>query len=76
MRLAGVKLALQLNKGVIGAVEPVRQHRSDIKDRDRIMREKTGRLGDVKLRCFQRQHVRRVRLIQQNGQFTKYSAGL
>jgi hypothetical protein len=46
------RLALQLNEGVIGAVEPVRQHGSNIKHCDRIVREKTSRFGHVKLRGF------------------------
>src|SRR6516164_7963959 len=40
--LAGLKLALELNKGVIGGIESVCQHGCDIKDRDRILRERKG----------------------------------
>src|SRR5262252_3368903 len=47
--LAGLKLALQLNKGVIGGIESVCQRCSNIKDRDRILRQKAGRVGYVKL---------------------------
>src|SRR5262249_49443660 len=61
--LAGLKLALQLNKDVISAIDSVRQHCCNIKDRDRIVCEKGGRVGCVKLRGFHGTHIRRVRLI-------------
>src|SRR3974390_3154997 len=64
VRLAAPKLALQLNKGVISGIESVCQRCSNIKDRDRILREKGGRVGYMKLRGFQGTHLRRVRLIQ------------
>src|ERR1700720_4046153 len=72
VRLAGLKLALELNEGVIGPVKPPCQHGRKIKDCHRVSREKAGCIGYVELRSFQGTHLGRVRLIQQNGQFTKY----
>jgi len=69
--LARLKLALELNKGVIGGIESVCQRCSNIKDRDRILREKGGRVGYMKLRGFQGTHLRRVRLAQQDGELAK-----
>src|SRR5262245_7915228 len=48
-RLAGLNLALQLKEPPIGAIETLRQHRCNIKKRDRIYPEYGGRIGDVKL---------------------------
>src|SRR5262249_44561879 len=59
-----VRRADHLNKGVIGAIESVCQHCCNMKDRDRILREKGERVRYVKLRGFQGTHLRRVRLIQ------------
>src|SRR5215469_10194070 len=69
--LAGLKFVLQLNKGLVSRIESVCQRCSNIKDRDRILREKGGRVGYMKLRGFQGTHLRRVRLAQQDGEFAK-----
>jgi len=44
--------------------------------RDRILSQKDSRVGDVKLRGFQRAYVHFVRLIEQNGEFTEHGARL
>ena len=41
-----------------------------------LLHRSGGRIGDVKLRRFQRTYVRRVRLIQQHGEFAEHSTGL
>src|SRR5260370_6077146 len=46
-RLAGLNLALQLEEAPIGAVAPLRQHRFDVKARDRVYPEYGSRIGDV-----------------------------
>jgi len=75
-RLGGLNLALQLEQAPIGAVETLRQDRRNVKERDRVYPKYGGRIGDVKLRGFQRTYVRRMRLIQQHGEFAEYGAGL
>ena len=62
---------LKLSERVIRAIEPLCQHCCNIKYRNRIFREKHSRVGYVKLRSFQCSHVRSVRLIKQDREFTK-----
>src|SRR5208337_5435638 len=62
--LARLKLALQVNECLIGAVETPCQHRCNVKEHDWVLHEQ-GRVSDVKLRGFRGIHVRSVRLIQQ-----------
>ena len=62
-RLARLNLALELDERPIGAVESPRQDCCDVKERDRILHERGGCTGDVKLGVFQRTYVCRVRLI-------------
>src|SRR5262249_61669460 len=52
----------------IGAIETLRQHICDVKERDRVYPKYGGRIGDMKLRGFKRMYIRRVRLIQQRGE--------
>ena len=60
----------------IGAVETLCQDRRNVEECGRVLREQGGRVGDVKLRGFQRTHVRGVWLIQQHGEFAEHGAGL
>jgi hypothetical protein len=46
---AGVKLALQFNEGLIGAVEPLGQDRCNVKEDDRLLPEQAGCICDMKL---------------------------
>src|SRR5205823_13664587 len=75
-RLAGLNLALQLKEPPIGAVETLRQHCCNVKERDRVYPQYGGGIGDVKLRDFERAHIRRVRLIQQYGEFAEHGTRL
>src|SRR4051794_38131503 len=61
--LARVKLALQVNECLIGAVETPCQHPRNVEEHDRV--EQGGLVSDVKVRAFRGTHVRSVRLIQQ-----------
>src|SRR5262249_9595810 len=69
-RLAGLNLALQLKQPPIGAIETLRQDRRNVKERDRVYPKHGGRIGDMKLRGFKR-YIRRVRLMQQHGEFAE-----
>ena len=75
-RLASLKLLLQLDQSVVRAIESVGHHSRNIKCSHWIFCEKCSCVGYLKLRGFQGEHVRSVRLIQQNGEFTKDGAGL
>ena len=46
---ASVRLALQLDEDLIGAVEPTGQDRCNVKEDDRLLPEQAGCLRDVKL---------------------------
>src|SRR5215468_3978877 len=70
-RVAGLNLPLQLEEGLVGAIEALREDRCDVKERDRVYPEYGGRIGDVKLTGFKRTHVRCVRLIQQHREFAE-----
>src|SRR5215472_10959901 len=76
VRLAALKLVLYFNESMIRAIESVCQHCCNIKYRDRILREKRGGVGYVKLRGFQCAHISCVRLVKQDREFTKYGARL
>src|SRR6266481_312881 len=75
-RLAGLNLALQFEEAPIGAVETLRQDRCNIKERDRVYPKYGGRIGDVKLRGLHSTYIRRVRLIQQRGEFAEHGTRL
>src|SRR3984893_16481765 len=75
-RLAGLNLVPQLDERLIGVVQMPCQDCCNVKECDRVYPEQGGRIGDVKLRGFQRTYIRHVRLIQKHGEFAEHGTGL
>ena len=63
-----MELAPNLDKGSVGAVETLRKDRGDIEGDGRISGEQRRRVGNVKFTLLQGPDVRRMRLIQENGE--------
>ena len=70
-----MELTLHLDKGSVGAVETLRQDRRDIEGDGRIAGEQRRRVGNVKFTLLQGPNVRRMGLIEENGQFAEHRAG-
>ena len=63
VRLAGLKLALELNENAISAVKPSSKDCRNVKGSDWVSREKGRSIGNEKLRGFQSSHMRCMRLV-------------
>jgi hypothetical protein len=74
-RLAGSELALNLEKGSVGAIERLGKDRGDVEGDGRITGKQRRRVGNVELRLLQGSYVRRMGLIQEDGQFAEHRAG-
>src|SRR5262249_10383436 len=73
---AGLELTSELDQRLIGVVQPPRQDRCNVKQRDRIHAQEDGGIGDVELRDLQRTHVGAVWLIEQHRELAEHGAGL
>ena len=73
LRLASMKLPLQLNESAIGVIDASSQDRGDV-DACELVLCKKRLVSEVKLGRLQGKHIRGVGLIQENREFAKHGA--